>query len=314
MNDCSEEDVRMFKEEIDRLRNISNTGLHLLDLDPVINDLPEIFPFLSFLTHEGQFDEIKRITINKSILGDNSRISEMSHLSYPPSKFVKSYGRANLKNQSVLYGTFTILTTLNEMKPDVGDLISISTWKLKKEGTLIYTPIFKRWDLGDNNINLNMRMFSEQYQKLSKTYPKNIFEQIDLQNEFVADEFMKTVNRANSDNYLFSAYFANEILYKFATNEGKPIDAILYPSVAEKGAFDNLAIKPEKFDELYRLDSVRESMVITRPTATQKGYTLEGISESTAIEYDKSRIIWKEYFTQPEERMDFYRKTFDLKL
>lgn len=313
MVDCTEEDVKSFKEEIDRLRIVSQTGLQCFDAELIFKDLSKIFTFRSFLTHEGKFDDIKRITINKSILSENKRITEISHLKYPPAKYVKNYGRANLKNQSVLYGTFDMLTTLNEMKPNVGDLICISTWKIKEDQNLIYSPIFKRWELEDGSVNLYMRLFETQYKNLSKHYPKNIFRQIDLKNEFAADEFEKKVDRATPDNYMFSAFFANEILYNFWTDEGQAIDAILYPSVASKGAFDNIAIKPDVFDSLYELHNVKESIVVSRPTVRYKGYGLDGLSESDSIDLKAGKINWKKSFYQPKEKMDFFIRNYRLK-
>jgi hypothetical protein len=313
MIDCTKEDVKAFKKEIDRLKIVSQVGLDYFDSELIYKDLLRIFTLSSFLVCEGKFNEIKRITINKSILFENKRITDISHLKYPPAKFVKNYGRANLKSQSVLYGTFDIMTVLNEMKPDIGDLICISTWKLKKEKTLIYVPIFKRWELENGSVNLNMRLFESDYKKLSKNYPENVFQLIDLTNEFVADEFEKKVDRAYSDNYLFSAFFTNEILYNFWRDEGEPIDAILYPSVASKRSFNNIAIKPEVFDNLYELHNVKESIVVSRPTVKYKGYVLDGLSESNSIDFKRGEIIWKSSFYQPKEKMDFFIKKYNLK-
>ena len=205
-----------------------------------------------------------------------------------------------------------MLTTLNEMKPDIGDLICISTWKLKKDESLVYSPIFKRWQLRDGSVNPNM-LYETQYKNLSRLYPENVFKQIDLKNEFVADEFIKPVDRNFSDNYMFSAFFANEILYNFSTDEGELIDAILYPSVAEHGAFNNIVIKPDKFDELYQLDSVKEAIVVSKPTQSHSGYGLDGIGESDSIDEENEKIIWKKRFYQPKEKMDFYIEKYELK-
>jgi len=93
---------------------------------------------------EGNFPIIERVTVNKRVLkGNNVRIDKVDKLKYPPAECITKYGRANLKQQSVLYGTFNFMTAVKEMKPEKGDLISVSEWKIKNENyNLIVCPLF----------------------------------------------------------------------------------------------------------------------------------------------------------------------------
>ena len=89
--------------------------------------LDEIITFIALpIFDEHNFSEIQRVTINRNVLnGENKSIETISFLKYPPPEYV-SYGRANVNGQSVLYATFNLMTAIKEMKPNIGDLITIS--------------------------------------------------------------------------------------------------------------------------------------------------------------------------------------------
>ena len=246
--------------------------------------------FYTYLVYEGVFDRIERITINKSILGSNKRIKNISLLKYPPAHVVKKYGRCNLPNQSVFYGTFAWMIAINEMKPSYGDLITKTIWVNKNNIPLKYFPIFLNQPEG-NFINLSTMNYTDAFfNQTEKMFPENARQQVIALAQFISNSFAKRVETKNDRDYLFSAYFSNKILYDF---ENGQIDAILYPSVKERLSFENIAIKPNAFDNAFKLSEVRESIIVQVPSHRDLGYFMEGIAECKSFNYSTGEILWE---------------------
>ena len=68
-----------------------------------------------------------------------------------------------------------------------------------------------------------------------------------------------------------------------------------------------------KFDDLYKLHNVKESIVVSRPTVQSPGYGLDGLNESEYIDYNEGKVIWKKDFYQPKQKMDFFINKYNLK-
>jgi hypothetical protein len=275
--------------------------------------------------YEDCFDTLYRITINKRILKANKRIRDIRQLKYPPDpNLVKTYGRCNLPCQSVLYASFMKITSLGELRPKVGDLITISTWKLKEEKTLKYIPIFSNQPPNEPFLDrrtgeiiqglTNPRTFEldEIFKEASKELPKNLKELSLLVVKFIADFFSKKVNSDNHLNYIFSAYFSDKFFNK--VEDGK-IDAILYPSVPDKLNSENLAIKPRIFDSIYKLSEASESVVIKDPSDGRGGYGMIGTSNSKNFNFDSNQIFWDINYGILEEPEHIHLvKEFDIDL
>jgi len=252
--------------------------------------LEKEMPFFGSPIFDMKFPELKRVTINKNLfVGSNKRITEVKFLKYPPEDKISKYGRANLIGQSVFYCTSNQITAMNEMQPQIGDLITTSTWKQKKDGyTLKISPIFKITSLnGVAHNELSLR-FKVGYENSLRNYPKEIAEQIDELLQFVSDCFAKDVDYGNNYDYALSAFYANKILYDF---QGGCIDAIVYPSVADKFDFSNVAIKPNILDEHFELFKVDEGVVTAVPNAPEGGFSLVGTGWSKTV--NEGKILWK---------------------
>jgi hypothetical protein len=251
--------------------------------------LEHAIPFFSNLVLTGTFPELKRITINRNVVGANKRIRDICYLKYPPANKVTKYGRCNLPGQSVFYGTFISMTALFEMRPRIGDLITESTWRLKGDQPLIYCPIFKNQPIRKDVINPRTFNLNQLYIEKLNEYPINIRRQIDSLVQFVTDSFTKQVHTSNHLNYIFSAYFSNKILNVF---ENGSIEAIYYPSVKEKLSFENIAIKTDVFDRKYELIEVKDSVVDMDPFRGG-GYFMYGLDECKSFDYAAGKILWE---------------------
>jgi hypothetical protein len=253
----------MLKIELDPaflkyLENIEREDLSSSSVDEgfVISEIkqfkPLLFPFSRIVP------EIQRLTINKKLSNNNNEtITKLDDLKNPPDEIVKKlnrYGRANLKDQSVLYASFKLQTLVKETNPDVGDLITISKWKLKKEDTpLMVSPIIDYEKCKDYQLR-------NEFEKALMKEPKG-WQEIRFQHYcLIARHFGKYVEKDKNINYIFSAHFANKIFHEIY--DGK-IEAIIYPSVQDSGATSNIALKPDIFNEKYEIDEITESLVVS---------------------------------------------------
>lgn len=223
--------------------------------------------------------KIDRITVNKR-LPDNSNetINEIKYLRNPPPQIINKYGRANLKNQSILYGTFILPTAILETNPDVDDLVTVSTWKLQKNDTpLTVYPVFDFFKTKDMQLK---NIFNSVISK----YPVDLQELIIMDSCLIACYFSKSVEVGKEINYTFSAHIADKILNeKF---DGK-IDAIIYPSVKDPSQSENIALKPEIFINKYELEKVIESRVISK---NPKSVLLQEIKRTNT--FDNFFLYW----------------------
>lgn len=278
-----EEDVQKYVESLGMLSKAFN-----LKFTEEFEDLIKK-GFASFKLYnimgEGFFPLIERITINKKVVNKNIRIDEVNKLKYPPAEYVKSYGRANLKNQSIFYGTFDFMTAVMEMKPGEGDLITISQWKLKnKSDTLVVCPMFLRQPTnGSSNIPLlNLyNWFIRELRRFPPLESKLYFET----HQFYSDCFAREVK--DNQGYILSAILADKI---FNLYENGIVDAIIYPSTRVDLQTSNIAIKKNSFDEKYELSKTVEKRLLDF-SENGRRYVFERLGESLKIE--GNRVIWK---------------------
>lgn len=310
LDDVSEEEVKQFNELLKILKRFSEGGINECIEKPILVLLENTIPFFSNLVITDVFEEVKRITINRNVVGSNKRIHNISQLKYPPVEKVTKYGRCNLPKQSVLYSTFLKFTALSEMKPKIGDLISVTTWRVKNNQELIYSPIFKNQPIDISILNPRTFEINQVYKMKLKEYPPYLQQKIDALLQFVTDEFTKKVNSQNHFDYIFSAFFSNKIFNEF---ENGNIEAIYYPSVQAKLSFENLAIKAEAFETKYLLAEVHESIVIGDPSNGKRGYMMEGISDCNSFDYTTGKIFWENgKFYQSDEHIHEIKKAFNV--
>jgi hypothetical protein len=270
------------------LRNYLNKGMisetAIAPLEAYIKEIT----LLSSLMYKQRIDSFQRVTINSRIFnGEHKRITDINYLKYPPKEFVSRYGRANYPKQSILYATAEPITALSEMRPEIGDLITISTWKLKTNYDLTVTPLFKNHTkngLIHNELSLRAGLL---YEKMVKQYDENTQKQLDIILQFIADCFSKDVDDNNHFDYFLSSYYANRIFKELENGE---VDAILYPSVRQSLTISNIAMKPEVFDANYELELVEESTVMSNPSKTGNAWYLKGSGYSKS--FKDGKIEW----------------------
>lgn len=263
-NSIKEEDVENIKKQLDTI------------------------PFFSSLMYKLKLKGFQRVTINKRLFnGEDKRIYDVNLLKYPPEKYVTRYGRANHPSESVLYATFDPITALSELRPNVEDRITISTWELKNNYDLTISPVFKN-TTKDGVVHNEISLRSEiEYKKVLRAHDEETARQIDMLIQFMADCFAKEVEDGNHFDYFLSAYFTNKIFNELENGE---VEAIIYPSVRQSLTLSNIAIKPKIFDNNYVITKVEESIVEAVPTKDTFGWSLAGTA--TTNKFDGNKILW----------------------
>jgi hypothetical protein len=241
-------------------------------------------PFFAVPIFSYQIGRFFRVTVNNRIpeVGQN-RIVDIKYLRNPDKSIVNKMGRANLVNQSVLYGGFEPMTILNELKPNIGDLITITEWQLNTDKYFNLVPIFKEMGTYDNNeLSLKLQVEYINATRRLDEYERN---HRDILLSFLTDCFAKPVGDFHYD-YFLSAYFADFIFNVF--EEGK-VDVILYPSVQMDGSFMNIAMDSDVFRTNYKVKNIKES-IITKAEHQKRQYLMAGNGSTSQIEGEK--IIW----------------------
>lgn len=174
------------------------------------------------------------------------------------------------------------------MRPDIGDLITVSTWKLKSNHPITVSPIFKnstKDGIVHNEVSTKAKI---RYNQQRHQYDEEIQKQLDIIIQFVADCFSKEVDDTNHFDYFLSSYYANRIFWELQDGE---IDAILYPSVRQSLEMTNVAMKPDIFDKYYELELVEESIVKQNKNKISTGWYMLGTGYSKT--FGSEKITWK---------------------
>jgi hypothetical protein len=69
--------------------------------------------------------------LKRGRISNTNKLTNISELSYKPSKSVNGYGRCNIPHHSVFYGGNNVLTVLSELDPEEGDNIYLAIAELK---------------------------------------------------------------------------------------------------------------------------------------------------------------------------------------
>ena len=258
------------------------------DLKSIQSQLDILFYHLPLPTYNCIPARLERLTINERLpQGNNDRINEIKYLKYPPKESVTKFGRCNILNQPILYGSFNFHTVIDELKPNVGKVITHTEWALKKEAPLKLFPIFFITNIGNgphNPMSLDIKELHEHYASLHLEGIRKCF---DLSMEFLAKCFAKEVDRNNHFDYFLSAYISNKILSIDSLN----YDGIIYPSVQARLGCSNMAIRPKVFDEKFKLIEVCHEINLIENGKSGINHVQ---SRSTNFDLENEIIIWED--------------------
>lgn len=285
-------------ERLDYFKKISNCGLeNLSDLE--LDSLR--VEFNNFLNIDLAFfadtypTKLFRITNNKYLYGGKTvKLQKITDLIGPPVDCAK-IGRANLKGESIFYAALDFNTAVWETQPEVGDYITLSEWKIK-EGEKLYNHFIFHPE--ETNLSKeSQNAFEAHIEQLGKIRAdlRDVFKEV---LKFVAEEFMKPVNRENNQNYLFSSLVSSRFLQRGKDSNGFQIESISYPSTKRDCEVTNIAILNSLVFEKLELESVKIMTVgETNYDINNKGTDdlikiSPLVTEVERFDFDNNRIYW----------------------
>ncbi|WP_420316016.1 hypothetical protein [Ekhidna sp.] len=248
---------RQFYMELNRsLIELSFEELDANDLIKLGDYIRYVFYYVIGLNSGITVNRTYRMVRNKSIIGDEQSLTKKRHLSYPPEHIVQKIGRLNRANSSnftVFYGSETIDTALNELKPSTGELVSVGYWEGPPHELKAHVVFNHHADLKFNDISKGARTA---YSELVLNNPDFVSAFLANYFELVCREFSKEVK--NENEYVISSILAEDILNLEKNPKKKGADLLVYPSVGNRFITSNLAIKPEVFRRDFNLVKVLE--------------------------------------------------------
>lgn len=296
-------ELTLFYEILSKsLESVDYTTFTKQDFKNFKNYIFYAFNYTVILTNRLTVFQTFRMVINENVLGEKKSLNKKRFLSYPPEHVVKEinkFNRANTPGSSVFYGSETIDGALNELKPQVGDLVSVGVYEPVREKKFIAYPI-SHSEQG-YGVNEQSTCAMEAFKELKGKQSKLLADFIEPYLHILGHEFSKTVK--HHYEYLISSLFSEKILSAYTLKNTRfDIECIVYPSVGHKFLASNLAIRKDVFKRDFKLTKVREFVItetfyddiFDNPIPDQiKVVGYKDHKETTT--FDGNEIIWEKF-------------------
>ncbi len=305
------DDLHIIKELTEFYRNLQK-GLSKINYEIFTQD--DIVAFQNYIRYvyyytfqiqpqSFQINIIYRVVKNEHIINERSHLTKKSFLSYPPIEIVNLLGRfnrGNSPNYTLFYGSETIDTALNEIKPKIGDLVSVGIWQPKNNRNFSPHIIFN--SANDIAFNETANNAGNHYNSIINNSPSFMTDFLTQYFELLSYEFSKHVTSDKA--YLLSSILSEDTLnLQNNSLKNNTCDLIVFPSVGNKFLTNNLAIRPDIFDESFNLTKVVEFEVkdthynLPRPKKNQSynhNYITVLVPKNVkeTVNIDEENIIW----------------------
>jgi len=280
-------DMTAFYDELFiKLNSLDYSNFTRLDFINFSNYIRYAYNYTVLISNTKYFSQLYRVVINEDIIGTNNSIIKKGFLTYPPLHVVrknKKYNRANSPKTTVFYGSETIDTALNELKPQIGQKVTIGIWKPNHSNGMNCYPIShsnKAFEVNESSTRA-----LKAFQDLKGQQDETLVSYMDSYLKVLGREFTKSIS--HHYEYFISSMFSESILDN-STRIDSPFefDAIVYPSVGNNLETSNVAIKKEHFRHNFSLHQVIEFVVTNTNYRPIKNYTDESIN---IVEYKDYR-------------------------
>ena len=167
---------------------------------------------------------------------------------YPPSSVIKKYGRLNTVGQSLFYAAMGAETAFYELRPKIGDVITVLIARTKNDYALMERVPFVGIERSRSEALQHLR--NEDTPRTSTKFRQqlgdNNYEKWLLIDDYLSFILGKKV--LDSEDYLYkpSIAFAN-LLFSYPN-----LDSISYPSVLTQNYGINICMLPEKADFYFK--------------------------------------------------------------
>ena len=258
----------------------------------------EIFPNILLLQKQNKFPlKIFRAREVKSF----TNIDLFTEHSYPPIDKVK-YGRCNLPQYPVFYGSNNALTALIEAST-YGNYknrtFCISVWSMHKTEKDFNLQTFLQSELHATNY------FSELAKSEIEGFNKSIDNKLSKSQEKGLKEFLKYLHDSfiNDENYAISSVLAHRAIYaphNYAT------DLLIYPSKQTQLRGVNFAIRPNFVDNEMKVE--RFYIVEMESYNSKNGKVQISINKFGSVE--SNMIYWKNISQDDKDYKDAFMNDF----
>ncbi len=255
-----------------------------LDIDDLKAKLNTILNGYTCITKKIESHYAYRARINNG----SEFFDKVDDLWYPPKEKIYKLGRLNRTHQSIFYISASHETAILEVRPKIGDLVTLLRVKLKDP--MIFPHVM---ELGvaetqsQHGLNISFPL-------LEQTNIKNIFRNKEeirknlLIRSCIAKLMMQIAPHGQEEHYKKSISIAETLM------NSSQIDGVLYPSIAgdgsRKGGGTNMALKPHCADKLFIPDHAW--MAVVEDTYETYGYVMRCLKNVSKIE--NGHFVWCE--------------------
>lgn len=273
---------RKYADELEKLIHDFEGASLDLDIDTIKQKLHVLLNGHACITRRMESHYAFRARINKG----SEFFNKTEELWYPPRELIHKLGRLNREHQPVFYISASHETATLEIRPKIGDFVTILRVKLKDTNKLPHVMELGMAETqSQHGLGISIPL-------LEQTNMKSIFHDQEkarknlIIRSCIARLMMKIIPNGQEAHYKKSVAIAETLM------KSSNIDGVLYPSIAgdgsRKGGGMNLAIKPDSADNLFVPDHAWVSVV--EDTYQTHGYVMRCIQNVSKIE--DGYLVW----------------------
>jgi hypothetical protein len=200
---------------------------------------------------------------------------------YPQARHIRRLGRANREQQCIYYFGADNGVALSEVKPVIGDVVTILECKprLGASGSLIPIGIHQMAEKHGARIGGDLPEPRIRIATFLGDDPANIRKH-KMIDDFVLEEFLRDVSDGHEYQYKLSVAIA-ELLFSFENDLANlredlgATDGFAYPSLASGSINANVAFQPEAFHRIYQPVGCERITIEENRTRIVRGTTVD---------------------------------------
>lgn len=275
-----------------------------LTINEIINRFTE---WKKLVDEEASIDELKKAVFSlitgcgfMTISADKGKLyrarknsndnffTHVSELNYPQKHLVKNMGRANRKNESIMYLAQHGSTALFEINAELNDYITVSEWEIKEKLNLMFISSSEVSNISSLSNIIN----NKDSQFRGTNYNQQGIENINFIHRLLHEEFIRPDNDNPEKTYKLSTAIAETLL------DYKEADGLIYPSVKSKNDL-NIVLKPKSADNKIKITRCDILKITER---VNSDLTFLHLYKRSKIDYQTGEIIW---FDSKESGLDW---------
>lgn len=272
----SELDPRVVKQKIKALRLLDLQTVTESDLSMMLEELCNGYRVMTRHLSVPYFFRARLLT-------KIERYQHIKDLWHPPARALKKFGRANPPGEPMLYLSDTELTALLELRPQVGDRVTILKCVPRFAGAQVHVQEIAIPELTSPHYPHNPAIASRLEDAPAQFGSSRRRDTNLLIRQFLVEQFTRIVDVEQDHEYKLSSMISQFLL------DATFIDGLLYPSIATEDRGMNLALKPEAGRRLIKPDSCCTVEIIEKTRTF--GYKFQPVEESQIIQ-PSGEIEW----------------------